>query len=358
MFWYDTQGESLYTNPPNPNAPSIDHGLDEENIWAFRKTNYNQQVIYNPYTRGIFSSIKERKAPWWGIKLASPHFYKTEKFDKFLQQYAIRIEFETLKLRHARELKQGDMAQRDRMKEEISSFIENAKLRMQEIEMQDVYVTDHKPKAAKYSTLSEEEDLEYFNYVKSLEEYNARSMRSDRLSRFESGRFERGSLKQRLFEPLADAQKLENGTVYLELTDKDLGHELDEERLRAQFNKLSSQEALEGEDEAEVRASMFDAMERAGVDIEEWDKILAREFDTFKSGEKYDYVTDLRRTFDTEVATPTARKIFKRLPSYVFWDIKKPVEKNYDEMYLNPYNTARKYPYESFFDMRRHEDWL
>lgn len=49
---------------------------------------------------------------------------------------------------------------------------------------------------------------------------------------------------------------------------------------------------------------MFDALQEAGVDTEEWDKILAREFDTFKKGEKYDYVTDMRRTFDTEVATP------------------------------------------------------
>lgn len=44
---------------------------------------------------------------------------------------------------------------------------------MQELEMENVYVTDHKHKAAKFSTLSEEEDLEYYNYVKSLEEYNA-----------------------------------------------------------------------------------------------------------------------------------------------------------------------------------------
>ena len=27
-------------------------------------------------------------------------------------------------------------------------------------------------------------------------------------------------------------------------------------------------------------------------------------------------------------------------------------------MYLNPYNTARKYPFETFFDMRNYEDWL
>ena len=47
---------------------------------------------------------------------------------------------------------------------------------------------------------------------------------------------------------------------------------------------------------------MFDQIQSAGFDIEEWDKILAREFDTFKEGEKYDYVTDLRRTFDSSVS--------------------------------------------------------
>ena len=117
-------------------------------------------------------------------------------------------------------------------------------------------------------------------------------------------------------------------------------------------------EVQEGEDEAEIRANMFDALENAGIDVEEWDKILAREFDTFQKGEKYDYVTDLRRTFDTEVATPMATKVFRKIPSYVFWDIKKPRGSNNQEMFLNPYNPARKYPFENFFDMRRHEDWI
>lgn len=229
---------------------------------------------------------------------------------------------------------------------------------MLEIEMRDVYVTDHKHQAAKFSTLSEEEDLEYYNYTKAVEDYNKQSMRGDRPDRFESGRFERGSLKQRIFEPLADAVKLDNGTTFLELTEKDIASEVEESRLRAQFAKLQNLEALEGEDEAEIRAAVFDAMADAGIDTEEWDKILAREFDTFKSGEKYDYVTDLRRTFDTEVATPMSQKIFKKLPNHLFWDIKKPLAEGNKEMFLNPYNTARKYPYESFFDMRRHEDWL
>lgn len=69
-------------------------------------------------------------------------------------------------------------------------------------------------------------------------------------------------------------------------------------------------------------------------------------------------MTDLRRTFDTEVATPMATKIFKKLPNHVFWDIKTPHTIGKEEMYLNKYNTARKYPFENFFDMRRHEDWL
>ena len=39
--------------------------------------------------------------------------------------------------------------------------------------MKDIYVTDHKPVAKKYTTQSEDEDLQYYNYVKSLEDYNA-----------------------------------------------------------------------------------------------------------------------------------------------------------------------------------------
>ena len=41
LYFYDTQGESMYTNPPDPNIPVIDHGLDENSIWSFRKSIYN-----------------------------------------------------------------------------------------------------------------------------------------------------------------------------------------------------------------------------------------------------------------------------------------------------------------------------
>ena len=116
---------------------------------------------------------------------------------------------------------------------------------------------------------------------------------------------------------------------------------------------------MEADDPNEVNAAMLDAIEASGYDLGEWDEILSRELNTFKEGEKYDYVTDLRRTFNTEVSAPLSQKIFAKLPAHVFYDIKKPtVDAQQNEYHLNPYNTARKYPFQTFFDMRRHEEWI
>jgi hypothetical protein len=38
----DTQGEHLYSPPPDGNQITIDHGLDEEHIWRFGRDLYNQ----------------------------------------------------------------------------------------------------------------------------------------------------------------------------------------------------------------------------------------------------------------------------------------------------------------------------
>lgn len=35
LQFFDFQGESLFTNPPDGNIPAVDHELDEEHIWAF-----------------------------------------------------------------------------------------------------------------------------------------------------------------------------------------------------------------------------------------------------------------------------------------------------------------------------------
>lgn len=54
-----------------------------------------------------------------------------------------------------------------------------------------------------------------------------------RVSQYESGRFERGSLAQRVFEPMAGAKRNENGTLVYQVQDQELNYGLDEQRLRA-----------------------------------------------------------------------------------------------------------------------------
>ena len=243
------------------------------------------------------------------------------------------------------------------MKQEVADFLAKAQQKEIEAQMKDVYVTDHKPVAKKFSTLSEEEDEEYYNYVRSVQEYTKKPIAPERVSRFESGRYERGSMKQRIFEPLAGAEKLENGTTFLEITEKEIAGRIDQDRLRAAFDRANSMEQIDAEDEAEVRAAMYDKAAEAGLNVEEWDQILSRELDTFKAGEKYDYTTDLRRTFDESLSESLESKILKRMPAHVFYDIKAPKDKK-ETYYMNPFNPARKYPYETFFDMRNHEDWL
>ncbi len=58
-YFYDVQGESIYTNPPDPNIPVIDHRLDEDYIWAFNLTPYNQQVISNDYSRNLSEAARK-----------------------------------------------------------------------------------------------------------------------------------------------------------------------------------------------------------------------------------------------------------------------------------------------------------
>ena len=127
--------------------------------------------------------------------------------------------------------------------------------------------------------------------------------------------------------------------------------------MRKQYDLWKSDNVIEAEEENEIRLAMYDSIDEAGFSAEEWDEILAREFNTFQKGEKYNYVTDLRRTFNDGLATSSYDKIFAKLPDHVFWDIKKPQMRE-EEYYMNRWNAARQYPFSSFFDMRRHEDWM
>jgi hypothetical protein len=101
LYFYDINGESVYTNPPDSNMPAIDHGLDEDHIWAFNMTGYNQYVVKNQYLLNPRNAAKANHAPYWGQKLITPSFYKDEKLEKFFRHWDTRLGLELLKMQQA-----------------------------------------------------------------------------------------------------------------------------------------------------------------------------------------------------------------------------------------------------------------
>ena len=99
--FYDLQGESIYTNPPDTNMPSIDHGLDEDYIWNFPLSAFNQHVIKNPYSNDKWGASRSSNMPPWFSKLIAPSFFKEEKMKKLVWQYNKRLEFSMLQMRQA-----------------------------------------------------------------------------------------------------------------------------------------------------------------------------------------------------------------------------------------------------------------
>lgn len=94
------RGEHLWSSPPDENQILVDHGNDEDSIWAFGKSPYNQTMVMN-----LWADLSERPktmsfAPHWGEKMVMPHFYKPEKMVKFNRQWEMRLGLEDLKAKH------------------------------------------------------------------------------------------------------------------------------------------------------------------------------------------------------------------------------------------------------------------
>lgn len=219
--------------------------------------------------------------------------------------------------------------------------------------MKDVYVTDHKKKAEQLLTFSEEEDQQFYNYHKSLQSYKTKAS-------FEfkhESKYEKGSLAQRVFDPLAGATRNADGTIVYTVLDKELSTQMNEDRLRAQYEKtLTYSDVLEDEGE-DLRVALMEEIQANHLPMDQWNDMLDKELSIFKQGEKYDYVKDLQDAYQAGLSKPLSEKILDTIPAHHFWDIKKPIESE-EEVFMNHYNPARKVANSDFFEFRSQAAWM
>lgn len=91
--------------------------------------------------------------------------------------------------------------------------------------------------------------------------------------------------------------------------------------------KGKTNEPMEDDAESdEFRIELMADLQADNISLDKWNEIMRNELGVFKDDEKYDFVTDLRRQFDTSLATSRQDKIFQTIPAHYFWDIKKPLD--------------------------------
>lgn len=213
-------------------------------------------------------------------------------------------------------------------KHEIQNYLAWIEEQQREDYLKDVYVTDNKPKTPKYNVNNEKELDAFMKYQESLESYNTGNSIKPKSAK-QRGKYRKGSLAQKVFEPMISAEKNEDGTYYMFVDQQDL-YKIDEEALKEKWEVAQkTNEVCEGDPEdADWNWQLTQDLEEKNISLDKWNSIIADELGVFKKDEEYDYVTDLRRNFDDVLAETKFDKIFKTIPEHVFWDIKRPLHSN------------------------------
>ena len=116
---------------------------------------------------------------------------------------------------------------------------------------------------------------------------------------------------QRIFDPFNGAGSDENGTIVMNIDDRDLAHyQLDnEDRMRQEYEYYKQQgEALEiDEDEEAVRIATLRDMEHpdAAVDVAHFENVVRKELGIFEDNEEYSFNKDLKKAYHRSLAQST-----------------------------------------------------
>ena len=157
-----------------------------------------------------------------------------------------------------------------------------------------------------------------------MREFNEAPAKQDKPKPY-SGRYQRGSLAQRLFEPLASAKMDEDGTLVFDVAENELNFIA--AASREQYECYLNQDELEfdPEEELETISAMFLEGNSVEIDKKAIEQAVMEELGIFKSEDEYSFVKDIREAFDDGLRTSLKDKIFDTLPDHVFYDIKKPL---------------------------------
>ena len=167
-----------------------------------------------------------------------------------------------------------------------------------------------------------------------------------------------------MLDPFAGSAKDDNGTIVYNVSQDEMDKffPTTDDQLREKYEHLKSKSEvweIDEEEEDSFRMALQEelATSSAGLNIEDFNKVLEEEFNVFQKGEKYDYVKDLKGAFKNSMKLTSEQKIFATIPDFVFWDIKKPMNKKFT-IKGNRYNPFRGDEHTSFFDMRDQESYM
>lgn len=137
---------------------------------------------------------------------------------------------------------------------------------------------------------------------------------------------------QRIMDPLAGATRDANGSLVHTVSQADMDRfspELSNEAaMREMYERAKAKNDVwdvDEEDEEAYKQALLQelAEERAGVSVDDFDKVLDKELGTFLNN-KYDYVRDLKDAYKNSLGQTSEQRIFATIPDHVFWDIKTP----------------------------------
>lgn len=179
------------------------------------------------------------------------------------------------------------------------------------------------------------------------------------------GRFERGSLLQRITDPFDGAPRDENGSILYRVSEAELLKTgvADEEKQKQVYEKRKGKSNdvwdLDEEDEEAFRLALVQELEEQNTpfDIQQFHAQLNKELGIFQEGEKYSFVKDLKEAYADSLRKTSDQAIFESIPSHFFWDIKKPLQKA-PFVRENRYNPFRGAEYDSFFEARDAEAYM